>query len=154
LKLVRSLTKFLYLAVALAAIGFLSSSARANDLLAGGFTLSEPTQWNNTMLPAGDYTLRLVRTHSDSHLLMVLGSKQSISMLVYGPSLCRTCMTGPLNLSTRGDNPVVTSMDLAGLHMNFDTRMSDREREEQLARIRKQTQRPAEQVAVHSDQQN
>ena len=150
----RFFTKFSFFAVAVMAIGLFSSAARANDLLSGGFTLSQPTRWNDALLPAGRYQFRLIRSNSDSNILLVQGAKQSFTALVYTPSICKTCGSGSLNLSTRGTNPVVTSMDLAGAHVNFNIRQSAREREEQLAKNRSQSQKPTEQMVVHSDPNN
>jgi hypothetical protein len=151
---VRFISKFSLLAVALLAIGFLSSSVRANDLLTGGFSLSEPTRWNNTLLPAGQYHIRLMRTESDTNVLHVQGEKQSVSLLIPAQRICLNCGNGSLNMTMRGGDPVVASMDLAGMHVNFDTHQSARQREEELAKNRQQSQKPSEQIAVHADPNN
>lgn len=154
-KPVRSFNKILVIAVGLLSVGLWSTSARANDdLLAGKFTLSHPTEWNNKMLPAGDYRFTLARTQSDVNLLMVQGSNRSVSMLIYSQPTCRACLNGSLNISTRGDNRVVTSMDLAGFHVDFHSQLSAREREEQMAKNRKLSNKPSEQVAIHTDDNN
>lgn len=57
-------------------------------------------------------------------------------------------------MTMRGGNPVVASMDLAGMHVNFNTNLSAREREEMLARTRQQSQKPSEQIAIHVDPNN
>lgn len=151
----RSLNKVLVIAVGLLSIGLWSTSARANDnMLAGKFTLSHATEWNKKMLPAGEYRFTLARTQSDVNLLMVNGSNQSVSMFIYNEPICRTCSTGSLNISTRGDNRIVTSLDLAGFHVDFHSQLSAREREEQMARNRKMSNKPSEQVAVHTDDNN
>lgn len=151
----RSLNKVLVIAVGLLCIGLWSAPARANDnMLAGKFTLSHSTEWNKKMLPAGEYRFTLARTQSDVNLLMVQGSNQSVSMLIYNQPTCRTCLNGSLNIATRGDNRVVTSMDLAGFHVDFHSQLSAREREEQMARNRKMSNRPSEQVAIHTDDEN
>ena len=49
----RRLSKMFVIAVGLLAVIVLSSSLYANDVL-GTFTLSHPTQWNNTMLGYGN----------------------------------------------------------------------------------------------------
>jgi hypothetical protein len=151
---VRFLTKFSLLAAALLAVALLSTSVRANDLLTGGFTLSQATQWNNTLLPAGEYRIRLMRTAGDSDLLVVRGQKQTMSVLVHAPSLCRTCGEGSLNLVPQGDNLIVSSMDLAGVHVNFDVHKSAAELEREMAKLQKQSQKPAQQIAVHVDPNN
>ena len=150
----RFLTKFSLLAAALMAAALLSSSlpVRANDLLTGRFTLTHSTQWNNTLLPAGSYTIQLRRTLSTSNLLMVRGEKESVSMLVGSGSPCANCSEGSIKMVSLGDLNVVTSIDIAGLHENFGIRKSAREREEEMA---KNTQKPSsEQIAVHVDSNN
>lgn len=150
----RSTSKLSFLAVALLAIGFLSPSVRANDLLTGGFSLSEPTRWSNTMLPAGQYHIRLVRIQSDTNLLQVQGEKQSVVLLVPAQHICVNCGSGSLNMTMRDGNPAVASMDLAGMHVNFNTNLSAREREEMMAKNRQQSQKPSEQIAIHTDPNN
>ena len=150
----RSISKLSFLAVALLAIGFLSSAVRANDLLTGGFSLSEPTRWSNTLLPAGQYQIRLIRSESSANILQVLGNKQSITLLVPNQNICLNCGSGSLNMTMSEGNPVVASMDLAGMHVNFNTSMTPREREEMLAKNRRQSQKPSEQMAVHVDSNN
>jgi hypothetical protein len=151
---VRSTSKLSFLAVALLAIGFLSSSARANDLLTGGFSLSEPTRWSNTLLPAGQYHIRVMRTQSSANLLQVQGEKQSVTLVVPAQQICLNCGNGSLNMTMRDGNPVVASMDLAGMHVNFNTNLTAREREEMLAKNRQQSQKPSEQIAIHVDPNN
>ena len=150
----RSLNKVLVIAVGLLSVGLWSTSARANDLLAGKFTLSHPTEWNKTMLPAGDYRFTMVRMESNMNLLTVQGTHQSVGMLIQNQPIFKTCLNGSLNISTRGDNRVVTSMDLGGVHVDFHNQLSDRQREEQMAKNRKMSNRPSEQVAVHADDNN
>jgi hypothetical protein len=147
---VRSLSKVVCLAVGLFAIGLASSSVRANDLLAGSFKLQHPTQWNNTTLPAGDYTFRLARTQNDSDMLMIRGEKQSLSVFVYSDSACKTCQDSSLNLAVRGGTRYVTSLELAGFHVNFKMRQSAGAKEEEMAKGQQQS----EQVAVHVDGSN
>jgi hypothetical protein len=148
---VRFFTKFSFFAAALMAVALLSSSVsvRANDLLTGRFTFTQSTQWNNTLLPAGTYTFQLRRTLSTSNLLVVRGEKESVSMLVGSPTLCGNCGDGSINMVSLGDLNVVTSIDIAGLHENFQIRKSAREREEEMA---KNNQKPSsQQIAIQVD---
>lgn len=150
----RFFTKFSLLAAALMAVALMSSSVRANDLLTGTFTLTQSTQWNNTLLPAGQYTIQLSRTLSSANLLVIRGGKQSVSMLVNSDALCMNCGSGSLNMVSLGDLNVVTSMDLAGIHQNFQVQKSARQREAEMAKNRKPSNKPAEQVAIHTDDNN
>ncbi|HEV7968250.1 MAG TPA: hypothetical protein VGP19_11805 [Candidatus Acidoferrales bacterium] len=142
----RSLSKAFIVAVGLLAIGLASSSAGANDVLVGNFTLPHSTEWNNTVLPAGDYTFKVARTQTNADLLMIRGAKQSVSLYIYAESACTTCQSSSLNLAVRGNNRVVTSLDLTGFHVNFKVRQSAAEGEE-MSRVPAST----EQVAVHVD---
>ena len=140
----RYLSKALIVTVGLLLIGILSSSVRANNLLIGAFTLPHPTQWNNTVLPAGDYTFKLDRTQTNTNLLSVRGAKQTLEIFVFAQPACETCRTGALKVAVQGDNRIVTSLDLPGLHVNFKVHESAAEKAERLAR----TSSPSEQVAV------
>lgn len=118
----------------------------------GSFTLNHATRWNRTTLPAGDYTYRLARTPSNANLMMIRGEKQSLTVFVYGESDCRTCQGSSLNLEARRGNSYVTSLDLAGYHMNFKIRETARAREEEMAKT--PTHAQSQQVAIHADDNN
>jgi len=144
----RLLSKLFVVAVGLLAIGLGSSSARADEALAGKFTLSHPTQWNQTVLPAGDYTFTLARTQiKNVNLLVVNGAKQKVNLFVYGEWACENCRTASLNLAERGDQFAVTSLEMAGFHVNFKVRQPTGARGEELAK----KPQPSEQVAIHVD---
>jgi hypothetical protein len=140
----RYLSKAFVIAVGLLAIVLLSSSIRANDVLVGKFTLPHPTEWNNTMLAAGDYTFSVARGQADTKVLSVHGAKQDLAILIFAQSACETCRNGALTVTVQDDNRSVTSLDLPGFHLNFKVRQSAAERGEQLAK----TPMPSEQVAV------
>jgi hypothetical protein len=139
----RRLSKMFVIAVGLLAVIVLSSSLYANDVL-GTFTLSHPTQWNNTMLAPGDYTLRVTRTQSNADLLMIRGEKQTFNWFIYPEPACSTCQHDSLSLEVRGEDRVVTSLELMGFHADFDSHESAKEREKQLGKTRAHS----EQVAV------
>ena len=141
----RTLSKAFVIAVGLLVIGVLSSSVNANGVMIGSFTLPHPTQWNNTVLPAGDYTFTVARGQADTKVLSVHGAKQALSILIFAQSACETCTNGALKVAVQDDNRAVTSLDLPGYHLNFKVRQSAAERGEQLAK----TPMPSEQVAVH-----
>jgi hypothetical protein len=143
----RHLCKALVVAVGLFAIGISSSSVSAKTLMAGTFTLTHPTQWKNTMLPAGNYTFKLAGTQTDTNMLSVRGANQNLDVLVFAQSACETCRAGALKVAVNGDNRVVTSLDLPGFHVDFKGRQSAAETEKQLAKAHVSS----EQVAVHVD---
>jgi hypothetical protein len=142
----RNLSKALIVAVGLLAIGISSSSVQAKNLLVGSFTLSQPIQWKNTMLPAGNYTFKLARTQTDTNLLSVHGKNKALDIMIFAQSACETCKKGALQLEMQGSTRVVTSLDLPGFHVDFNGRRSPAEREE----MGKATT-PSEQIAVHVD---
>ena len=142
----RSLPKVLVVMFGLFALVFSGVAVRANNLREGSFTLQHPTEWNNTVLPAGDYTFEVARTQTNAKLLVVHGAKRSLNVLIYGESACMTCRNSSLNLEVHGNNRAVSSMELSGFHVNFKLKQSAREKEE-MSKI------PAsnEQVAVQTD---
>ena len=153
----RSLSKALVVTVGLFFIGVFSSSVRANELpkmvgndkVMGSFTLAHPTQWNNTMLPAGDYTFSVNRGMADTNVLSVQGAKQGFTMFFSSQSACKTCTTTALRVAVQDDNRVVTSLDLPGFHVNFNNRQSAPEQREQLVRTPTMPQQIATRVAAN-----
>jgi hypothetical protein len=144
----RSLSKVLVIAVGLLAIGLSGLSVSAKTLLAGSFTLENPTQWKSTVLPAGKYTFRLAGTQTDTNVLMVRGTNKNLDIMVFTQSACEKCRDGALKVAVNGDNRVVTSMDLPGFHVDFAAPRSAAQREEES----RKAPAPSEQVAVHVDQ--
>ncbi len=142
----RILSKGLLIAAGIFAIGLVSSSVSANNLLVGSFTLDHPTQWKNTTLPAGNYTLKLTRTETDTNVLKIQGKSQTLEIMMFAQYACTSCKNGALSLDTAGNNRVVTALDLPGFHVDFTPGRSSAERERQSAK----TKQPArtEQVAV------
>lgn len=118
----RYISKILVVAVGLLAIGGMSSTVRANDMLDGTFTLNRPAQWNKTVLPAGTYQFKLVRTQSDANLLVVSGAKQSMDIYVFAQSACETCRNAALTILVQGDHRIVTALSLPGFHLDFSSR--------------------------------
>jgi hypothetical protein len=122
-------TSKLLMVVGLLSIGLLSASTRANDVLAGKFTLAHAISWNNTVLPAGDYTFQVKRTESNSDMLLVRGVSQQLLVVLDGQSACDTCHAGVINLAVQGDDRVVTALQLPGFYKNFQPRQSRKEKE-------------------------
>jgi hypothetical protein len=126
----RSLPKVFVVMVGFFAMSLLSSAVRANDMVAAGkFTLAHTTQWNNTVLPTGDYTFRLDRTLTNTDMLVVRGAKQTLTVMINSQSPCASCQGGSLSLAVQGDRRVVTSLQLAGFRVNFKVRKSTDSRE-------------------------
>ena len=120
----RYLSKILVVALGLLVLGGFSLSVRANDMLDGTFTLNHPAQWNKTMLPAGTYKFKLIRTQTDANMLVVSGAKQSMDIYVFAQAACETCRNAALTISVQGDHRVVTSLSLPGFHIDFNARGS------------------------------
>jgi hypothetical protein len=137
----RSLSKAFVVAAGLLAIGLFSPAVPAADVLAGKFTLPHATRWNDTILPAGDYTFRVARTMTNADVLKVRGANRAIDLYMFNESVCEKCRNASLNLAIQNDNRVVTSLELPGFHVNFKVRQS----EEAFAK----NPSSSEQVAVH-----
>jgi hypothetical protein len=137
----RSLSKAFAVAVCLLAIGLSSSPAPAADVLTGKFTLPHATRWNDTILPAGEYTFRVARTMTNADVLKVRGANRTMDLYIFNESTCEKCSHASLNLAVKNDSRVVTSLELPGFHVNFKVRKS----EEAFAK----NPSPSEQVAVH-----
>jgi hypothetical protein len=142
----RNLPKVLVVMFGLFALAFSGLAVRANNVLAGSFTLPHATQWNNTVLPAGDYSFKVARTQTNADLLVVRGAKQSLNLYIYRESACETCRNSSLNLEVRGNNRAVSSLELSGFRVNFKVQQSASEKE-QMSKI----PASAEQVAVQVD---
>lgn len=142
----RILSKSLLVAAGMLAIGLVSSSVSANNLLVGSFTLDHPTQWKNTTLPAGNYTLKLARTETDTNVLKIQGKTQTLEIMMFAQYACTSCKNGALNLDVAGNNRVVTALDLPGFHVDFTPGRSLAQRERQMAKAKQPAQ--SEQVAV------
>ena len=137
--------KFAILA-GLLAVGALSAGVRADDMFTGSFKLEHPTEWKGQMLQAGEYEFKLARTQSDVHVLMVHGGKQTLNVLVFAQSECKTCRNGQLTLGVDGDNRMVRSMDLPGYHVDFTADWTNSQR----VQARK-SKASSEQVAVKTN---
>jgi hypothetical protein len=144
---VRSQSKFLVIAVGLLAFGLSSLSVSANDVRTGKFSLPHPTRWNNNVIPAGDYTFKLKSTKSNAEMLVIQGSNLTLSLHVYPDSPCATCQDASLNFAVRGNDRIVTSLDIAGFHMTFNPRQSAGAGEQETVKAQGQS----EQVAVQFD---
>ena len=142
----RNLPKVFVFVFGLFALALSGLSVRANNVLVGSFTLPHATQWNNTVLPAGEYKFKVARTQTNADVLVVHGAKQSLSLYIYRESACETCRSSSLNLEVRGNNRAVSSLELSGFHVKFKAQPSASEKEE-MSKI------PAsnEQVAVQVD---
>jgi hypothetical protein len=145
----RTLSRALVFAVGLLIVGIFSSSVFANNLLVGTFTLSHPTQWNGTMLAAGEYQFKMTRTQTDANMLMITGGKQTLSVLVFAQNACDSCKTEALRTMVRGDSRIVTSLDLPGYHIDFKV-----PRMEAVKETAGDTSAWVEQVAVHVNPAN
>ena len=141
----RYASKALLVAMGLLAVSLMSSGVRADDMVVGTFKLPHATAWKSTMLPAGEYTYKLARTHSsDTRVLTVEGSKHTLNVLVFVEAACQSCRKGELTLSVNGDDRVVTAMELPGYHVDFKSSWSNAQREE----MARKSMKHSEQVAV------
>jgi hypothetical protein len=145
-------TRFLprfFVVLSLLAISLGSSSVRANEYMAGKFKLAHPTRWNDVVLPAGEYSFRLTRVQGqNAQLLTIRLADQKINFFLHGQRACENCHQPALNLTVQGQRYEVSSIDVPGLHADFDVHTPSGAKEEESARAPKSS----EQVAVQFDQ--
>ena len=145
----RTLFRALVVGVGLLFVGALSSSVFASPLPVGTFTLSRPAQWNGTMLPAGEYQFKMIRTQADANILVITGKKQTLNVFVFAQSACDSCKTEALRMTVEGDTRMVTSLDLPGYHIDFKV--------PRMEAVKETASNPSpwvEQVAVHVNPAN
>jgi hypothetical protein len=141
----RNLSKAFAVAVCLLAIGLSSSPAPAADVMTGKFTLPHATRWNDTILPAGDYSFRVARTMTNADVLKVRGANRAVDLYMFNESVCEKCRNASLNLAVQNDSRVVTSLELPGFHVDFKGRQSGQEM------VKNPSKHASEQVAVDVD---
>ncbi len=117
----RTPSRALFVLIGLLLIGAPSAPIFANNLPVGTFTLSHPVLWNGTMLPAGKYHFKMTRTQTDANVLVISGEKKTLDLMVFSQSACDSCKAEALTMTVQGDSRVVTSFDLPGYHMEFQT---------------------------------
>jgi len=145
----RSLSKYLVLAIALFAVALVSSSVSANEALSGKFTLPHATQWDNTVLPAGSYTFTLAHSQTQNlNVLAVQGKNRKVNLFVHGEWGCESCKSATIHLALHGDRYAVTSMDVAGFHANFKIRQPNGATDQEQVK----TPQPTEQIAIQVNQ--
>ena len=87
--------------------------ASAATIATGSFTLPAQTYWGNTVLPAGDYHLSLMREQSGIDYVVVRGEgKEAIVMTQAGSE--ESSGHGHLMLDEVGGAYVVRELDMAG----------------------------------------
>lgn len=145
-------TRFLprfFVVFCLFAMSLGSFSVRANDSMVGKFTLLHPTQWNNMVLPAGEYPFRLTRVQGqNAQLLTIRVGEKKINFTLHGQRACENCQQPSLNIIVQGQRYVVSSIDVPGLHAEFNVPAQSGARDEEVAKA----PRSSEQVAVQFDQ--
>jgi hypothetical protein len=117
----RTPSRALVILVGLLLIGAPSAPIFANNLPVGTFTLSHPVLWNGTMLPAGVYHFKMMRTQTDVNMLVISGEKKTLNLTVFSQSACDSCKTEGLTMTVQGNSRVVTALDLPGYHIEFET---------------------------------
>jgi hypothetical protein len=146
----RTISKALVLVVGLLSIGVLASSVFADgSLLVGTFKLTHSTQWNSTLLPAGEYQFKLTRSQTGTNMLVITGQKQTLNLLVLPQNVCDSCKTEALRTMVQGDTRIVTSLDLPGYHLDFKV-----PRMEEAKETTSNSSAWIEQVAVHANPAN
>jgi hypothetical protein len=105
-------------AVGLMSVGFSASASKAQAIYKGSFTLDHEIRWQNSNMPAGDYTFTVEST-SRSKPILVTGPAGTVFQLPVVTSQGKIGGPSVLKLEWRGDALCVREMDLAEVGLNI-----------------------------------
>ena len=110
----------------LAAVLLLTVPVRAQNVGAeeGRFTLPFAASWGDTILPAGDYSVRLLPRSSTPAVFCIEGEGVQ-AIVMASQSSPSGSATGVLTLLRQGDSRTVVSLHLAGISTSFLPRQPD-----------------------------
>jgi hypothetical protein len=102
--------------VAIAVIGVCASPkpAAAQDAFKGQFTLAEQVRWNDTLLPAGEYTF-VLKSNSSPAQILIHGPKGYMFMTTSAKSERVENRASSLTVEHRGGSRFVSELYLADL---------------------------------------
>jgi hypothetical protein len=109
-------------AVGLLSIGFGASASQAQAIYKGSFTLDRSIRWQNTTMPAGDYTFTVAST-SRNQPVTVTGPNGGVFQLPIFVENIKTTEKSVLKLEWRGEDMYVREMDLGQVGLNFRYRV-------------------------------
>jgi hypothetical protein len=105
-------------AAGLMAIGFSASASQAQAIYKGSFTLDHDIRWQQSTMPAGDYTFTVESTSRNKPIL-VTGPAGTVFQLPVVTSQGKIGGTSVMKLEWRGDVLCVRELDLAEVGLNI-----------------------------------
>jgi hypothetical protein len=104
--------------VGLLSIGFGASASHAQARYKGSFTIDHSIRWQNSTMPAGDYTFT-VASASRNQPVTVTGPDGTVFQLPLVISDTKISEKSVLKLEWRGEDMYVREMDLGQIGLNF-----------------------------------
>jgi hypothetical protein len=105
-------------AVGLLSIGFGASASHAQAIYKGSFTLDRSIRWQNSTMPAGDYTFTIAST-TRSTPITVTGPDGTVFQLPIVVDNTKITEKSVLKVEWRGGDMYVREMDLGQVGLNF-----------------------------------
>jgi hypothetical protein len=104
--------------VGLLSIGLSASASQAQAVYKGSFTLDHDIRWQQSTMPAGDYTF-IVQSTSRSKPILVTGPGGTVFQLPVVTSLGKIGESSVMKLEWRGNVLCVRELDLAEVGLNI-----------------------------------
>jgi hypothetical protein len=105
-------------AVGLLSIGFGASASQGQAIYKGSFTLDHSIRWQNSTMPAGDYTFT-VASSTRNQPVTVTGPDGTVFQLPIVVDHTKIAEKSVLKLEWRGEDMYVREMDLGQVGLNF-----------------------------------
>jgi hypothetical protein len=105
-------------AVGLLSIGFGASASQAQAVYKGSFTLDHGIRWQNSTMPAGNYTFT-VASSTRNEPVTVTGPDGTVFQLPIVVANTKITEKSVLKLEWRGEDMYVREMDLGQVGLNF-----------------------------------
>jgi hypothetical protein len=105
-------------AVGLLSIGFGASASQAQAIYKGSFTLDHSIRWQNSTMPAGDYTFTVAST-TRTQPITVTGPNGTVFQLAMVVGNTKISEKSVLKLEWRGEDMYVREMDLGQVGLNI-----------------------------------
>ncbi len=105
-------------AVGLLSIGFGASASQAQSIYKGSFTLDRSIRWQNSTMPAGEYTFNVAST-TRNQPVTVTGPDGTVFQLPIIIDHTKMTEKSVLKLEWRGEDMYVREMDLGQVGLNF-----------------------------------
>src|ERR1700743_1117747 len=105
-------------AAGLLSIGLSASASQAQAIYKGSFTLPNDIRWQNSRMPAGDYTFTVASTTRNKPIT-VTGPDGTVFQLPLVADQTKITEKSVLKLEWRGEDMYVREMDLGQVGLNL-----------------------------------